>query len=184
MNEKYELNPRRKVFCEEWIIDFNGKQAAIRAGYSPKTANEQASRLLTDVNVQLYIKELMEKRQDRTNITQDMVVQEFAKIAFIDIRDFYCDITGELLQPSELPDHAAKAVSSFKMNIITTRPGKNGKPDIEESIAEYKLWNKEKSLEALGKHTGVFEKDNKQKQPINNFKMGFNDFYNKNDEDL
>lgn len=179
-----DLNERQMKFCEEWIIDFNATRAAIAVGYSPKTAAVQGCDNLNKPNIQKYLKELKAERESRTKITQDMVVQEFAKIAFIDIRDFYCDITGELLQPSELPDHAAKAVSSFKMNIITIRPGKNGKPDIEESIAEYKLWNKEKSLEALGKHTGVFEKDNKQKQPINNFKMGFNDFYNKNDEDL
>lgn len=57
-----ELTAKQKRFCEEYVIDFNGKQAAIRTGYSPKTANEQASRLLTNVNVKKYISELLESK--------------------------------------------------------------------------------------------------------------------------
>ena len=74
------LNEKQKQFCEEYIIDLNGTQAAIRAGYSKKTANEQASRLLAKVNVQTYLKHLIEKRNKRTNITQDDVVADIIKV--------------------------------------------------------------------------------------------------------
>lgn len=57
-----ELTAKQKRFCEEYSIDFNGKQAAIRAGYSLKTANEQASRLLTNVNVKKYLSEVLERK--------------------------------------------------------------------------------------------------------------------------
>ena len=75
-----ELEEKQKMFCKEYLVDFNGTQAAIRAGYSKKTANEQASRLLTKVNVQTYLKQLIEKRNKRTNITQDDVVADIIKV--------------------------------------------------------------------------------------------------------
>ena len=75
-----ELEEKQKMFCKEYLVDFNGTQAAIRAGYSKKTANEQASRLLTKVNVQKYLKQLIEKRNKRTNITQDDVIADIIKV--------------------------------------------------------------------------------------------------------
>ena len=75
-----ELEEKQKMFCKEYLVDFNGTQAAIRAGYSKKTANEQASRLLTKVNVQTYLKQLIEKRNERANITQDDVVADIIKV--------------------------------------------------------------------------------------------------------
>ena len=75
-----ELEEKQKMFCKEYLVDFNGTQAAIRARYSKKTANEQASRLLTKVNVQTYLKQLIEKRNERTNITQDDVVADIIKV--------------------------------------------------------------------------------------------------------
>ena len=75
-----ELEEKQKMFCKEYLVDFNGTQAAIRAGYSKKTANEQASRLLTKVNVQTYLKQLIEKRNERTKITQDEVIADIIKV--------------------------------------------------------------------------------------------------------
>ena len=75
-----ELEERQKIFCNEYLVDFNGTQAAIRAGYSKKTANEQASRLLAKVNVQTYLKQLIEKRNERTKITQDEVIADIIKV--------------------------------------------------------------------------------------------------------
>ena len=75
-----ELEEKQKMFCKEYLVDFNGTQAAIRAGYSKKTANEQASRLLAKVNVQTYLKQLIEKRNERTKITQDEVVADSIKV--------------------------------------------------------------------------------------------------------
>ena len=75
-----ELEEKQKMFCKEYLVDFNGTQAAIRAGYSKKTANEQASRLLAKVNVQTYLKKLIEKRNERTKITQDEVIADIIKV--------------------------------------------------------------------------------------------------------
>lgn len=74
------LNEKQKQFCEEFIIDFNATQAAIRAGYSKNTARNIASENLAKLNIQEYIKQLIEKRNERTKITQDEVVANIVEV--------------------------------------------------------------------------------------------------------
>ena len=69
------LTPKQEAFVREYLIDLNGTQAAIRAGYSAKTANEQASMLLAKLNIQQAVQEAMAARAERTNITADYVLQ-------------------------------------------------------------------------------------------------------------
>lgn len=76
-----KLSPKQKSFCGEYIIDKNGTQAAIRAGYSKKTAKEQATRLLTKVYVQRYLSSLISKQSKRTEITADFVLNSLRNIA-------------------------------------------------------------------------------------------------------
>lgn len=85
---KNSLTPKRKRFGNEFVIDLNGTQAAIRAGYSPKTANEQAARLLANASVQEYIKGLMKGLEEKTGITQEKVLKEIAAVAFADVTDY------------------------------------------------------------------------------------------------
>lgn len=80
------LTPKQRRFVDEYLIDLNATQAAIRAKYSKNTANEQGARLLANVSVQAAIAERMKAREKRTEITQDMVLRELAKIGFSDIR--------------------------------------------------------------------------------------------------
>ena len=69
-----ELNAKQQAFIEEYIVDFNGTQAAIRAGYSEHTANEQSSQLLAKLNIQEALAEALLARSDRVNITRDEVI--------------------------------------------------------------------------------------------------------------
>lgn len=82
-----DLNPKQEAFVREYLVDLNGKQAAIRAGYSPKTAEVQASRLLSHVKVQEAIAAGKQAIAERTGITLERVLEEYARIAFADIRD-------------------------------------------------------------------------------------------------
>jgi phage terminase small subunit len=75
------------MFVLEYLVDLNATQAAIKAGYSPKTANEQASRLMTRDDVQKAIQKGMNKRGQRTEITADMVLQRWWDIATADPND-------------------------------------------------------------------------------------------------
>ena len=150
-----QITQKQKQFCEEYIIDLNARQAAIRAGYSEKTAEVQASRLLTKAKVQEYISLLKGKRQERTEVTQDMVVMELAKIAFINADDFY-DNDGSIKSLNDLDSKTRGALKSYQVKTV-----KIG--DDYEEVAVHQSHDKIKALELLGKHLGIFEKDNNQK---------------------
>lgn len=75
------LTPKQARFVQEYLIDLNATQAAVRAGYSERTACEQGSRLLANVKVQAALQEAMQARQARTEVTQDYVIGKLVEIA-------------------------------------------------------------------------------------------------------
>ena len=79
MAEK-KMTPKQQRFCDEYLIDLNATQAAIRAGYSEKTAKEQGSRLLTNVNVKLYIENRMEEKEKSLIADQDEVLKYLTSV--------------------------------------------------------------------------------------------------------
>lgn len=141
------MTEKQKRFVDEYLIDLNATQAAIRAGYSPNTAEQAASRMLSFVKVQDAIEKALAERSRRTGISQDRVIQELAKIAFVNIRDVVND-DAEILINADEADLAA--VESLKVKIIPTKSGENG---IEREV---KLSSKLKALELLGKHLGMW----------------------------
>jgi phage terminase small subunit len=74
------MTPKQQRFVEEYLVDLNGTQAAIRAGYSPKTANEQAARLLANVSVQQAVAAGREARAERTKVTADWVLERLVEV--------------------------------------------------------------------------------------------------------
>ena len=76
-----KLTPKQKKFIEEYLIDLNGTQAAIRAGYSPRTARSTAAESLAKPNIHEALQKAMKKRSERTEVTVDLVVNELLKIA-------------------------------------------------------------------------------------------------------
>jgi phage terminase small subunit len=104
------VTPKQQRFVDEYLVDLNATQAAIRAGYSKRTAKVQGSRLLTIADIQASIQESMRGRETRTHITQDRVLQELARIAFFDIRKLYRP-DGGLKAMSELDDEAAAVLA-------------------------------------------------------------------------
>ena len=75
-----DLGPRQKRFVEEYLLDLNAKQAAIRAGYSPKTADVQGSRLLSHVKVQCAVSEAIDRRATKVGIDQEWVLSRLALV--------------------------------------------------------------------------------------------------------
>lgn len=153
------LSDKQELFCREYLLDLNATQACIRAGYSKKTACEQGSQHLSKLNIQARIQQLMKNRSDRTEITSDKVLNELAKIAFSNIQDF-TDNTNGVVNINGLEPNVTAAVSSIE--VMSSSVG-------EESsikISKLKLHDKLRALEQIGKHLGMFEKDNAQKQPI------------------
>jgi phage terminase small subunit len=75
-----ELTDKQKRFCREYVIDYNGKQAAVRAGYSEKTAQMQSSRLLSKDKVSNFIKELQNEHSEQLEITIEELTNFFRSI--------------------------------------------------------------------------------------------------------
>lgn len=139
------LNPRQSLFVQEYLIDLNATQAAIRAGYSKKRASELGYQLLQKPTVQEALREAMAKRERRTAITQDRVLAELAAIAFANGAD-YAHVTDpygavEFTPTAKLTDDQRRAIASIKQ-------GQTG--------TEVKTYDKLRALELLGKHMGLF----------------------------
>jgi len=151
-----KLTPKQMRFVDEWLIDFNGKQAAIRAGYSAKTAEATAARLLRNVKVQAEISRRQKDLQRRTEISQDRVVKELARIAFADATDYACveTLTYEnedgTVSPVQIvsPKDTDTLSDDQRAAIAGIKHGANG--------IEVKLHDKIKALELLGRHIGMF----------------------------
>lgn len=151
------LTPKQKRFCEEYVIDFNATQAAIRVGYSAKTANEQAARMLANVSISEYIAQLQLQMKERSGVDADDVVGELAVCAFANIQDFFDD-KNRFLGISKINRRSAGAIKSIK---ITEHKGKRGATKV---TTEFTLHDKPGTLQQLGKHLGIFKEDNSQKK--------------------
>lgn len=161
------LTDKQKRFCEEYLIDLNATQAAIRAGYSPKTAEQTASRLLRNVKVQEYIAKRQKELSRSTEITQERVIKELALIAFSNNAD-YAHVVEKKMQVEaggalvDVLDKDGKPVmyrtvepvlteeltEEQKRALAVIKKGRDG--------LEVKSCDKVRALELLGKHLGIF----------------------------
>lgn len=150
------MTDAQRRFCDEYLIDLNATRAYKVAYPNCKkddTARTNSSRLLTIANIQEYISEKQKEIEKRTKVTQDMVIKELAKIAFLDIRKLYTE-NGQLKNIADLDDNTAGAISSLE-----TLEEYDGYGDDREKIGDtqkVKLLDKTKALELLGRHLGIF----------------------------
>jgi phage terminase small subunit len=111
---KPKLTPKQEKFCQEYMIDLNATQAAIRAGYSKDTANRIASENLTKPDIQEFITILRLETSKRTEITIDAVLNEYRKLAMFDVRKLYND-DGSIKSVSDLDDDTAGAIIGIEV---------------------------------------------------------------------
>ena len=144
------LTPKQERFVEEYLVDLNATQAAVRAGYSAKTAEQQGHQLLKKTSVLEAIVEAMGERSARTQVTQDEVVRELVRIAFSDMRAFLDFGPGgvTLKEISELPEDAARCITEVSES--KTQHGSN---------VRFKLHSKMAALDALTKHLAQSDLD-------------------------
>ena len=150
----------QKRFCDEYLIDLNATRA-YKVAY-PKckkddTARANSSRLLAKANIQEYISEKIKEREKRTEITQDKVLKELAKIAFGDIRKLYTE-NGALRNIKDLEDDIAGAISGVET--FEEYEGRGVDREYIGDTKKVKMIDKTKALELIGKHLGMFKETN------------------------
>lgn len=142
-----KLTPKQQRFVDEYLIDLNATQAAIRAGYSPKTANRIAAENLSKPVIQAAIQQRQKKNETKLEISQERIIRELASIAFANGADFaeVVEVAGLELQTvkfkatKDLPAEKRAAIASIKS-------GSSG--------MEVKTYDKLKAMELLGKYLG------------------------------
>lgn len=144
-----KLTPKQQRFVDEYLVDLNATQAAIRAGYSKKTAKEQAARLLTKANTQAELQKRRKKIEKKLEISQESVVNELIAIIRANGADFAKVVgtkeTGahvEFVPTDSLPPEKLCAIASIKENA---------------QGMEVKTHDKLRAMELLGKFMGWFE---------------------------
>ena len=142
-----KLTDKQELFCKEYVIVLNATQAAIRAGYSEKTARQVGSLNMTKVDILDRIAELRKKTLER-------IAREYAKIGFSNISDCL-DENNNFKNIRDVANSGA--ISSITIDETTTPTGSKTKK------IKFGLWNKKDGLDGLSKHVGFYEQDNKQK---------------------
>ena len=162
-----DITPKQQRFCDEYLIDLNATQAAIRAGYSEKTAMEQGYQLLQKTSVQEYIQQRKSDRVERTEITQDMVLRELANIAFSNAADYakviekdaMTEVDGNMIPILDADGNQVKyrtvepiltdELTEEQQKVLAViKKGRDG--------FEVKPHDKVRALELLGKHLGMW----------------------------
>ncbi|WP_186157053.1 terminase small subunit [Burkholderia gladioli] len=149
-----QLTPKQQRFVEEYLLDLNGSAAARRAGYSERTANEQATRLLANVHVQAAVAVQIKSRTERNQVDADYVLQRMVEIDKMDVLDIMTDEMA--LKPvSEWPRVWRQYLSGFDLAEMF-----EGSGDARAAVGILKKikWpDKVKNLELLGRHFGMFK---------------------------
>lgn len=175
-----KMTERQQRFCDEYLIDLNATQAAIRAGYTAKYANTNAPKLLQNTAVAEYIAQRKADRVQRTEITQDMVLRELANIAFSNAADYAAVVErdAELTQENGTviklydadgnpvkyktvePVLTSELTEDQKRALAVIKRGRDG--------FEVKPYDKVRALELLGKHLGMWTEKVEVGGQINN----------------
>lgn len=156
----HELNARQGAFVREYGKDHNATQAAVRAGYSKKTARQAGSRLLTLSSIKSALRARGAAALAKMEVTEDMVLQELAAIAFSNIEDYveWDKDAGALVVKSsaEIPRHLAAAIQDIDEQVLISS-NKDGSRIYERTKRKVKLHSKLEALKLLAEYLGVTE---------------------------
>lgn len=147
------LTEKQKRFADEYLIDLNATRAykvAYPSCKKDEAASVNGSKLLRNTKVEEYVKKRMKEREQRTEITQDRVLKELARLGFFDVRKLYAD-NGQPVKITELDDDTAACITSVKVKELYDPEG-----EFVGYEKEYKLADKKGALELIGRHLGMF----------------------------
>lgn len=152
-----KLTAKQQVFVEEYLVDLNATQAAIRAGYSKKTAKDIGCQNLAKVYIQDAIQLAMDKRSKRTEITADNVLREIAKLGFSNMLDYIAIQDNGLARVdlSTITKDQAAAITELTITSRKEYDKETESSDLIETV-KFKVADKGVNLERLGKHLKLF----------------------------
>jgi len=148
------MTPQKERFFQEYLVDFNGQQAAIRAGYSAKSARCQSSRLLVDPEIQAALSAWRQYAADRAQVSAAEVIAELKALGFSNMKD-YVDEGNKPKDVSTMDRYLAAAVQEVSIEEKTYK----GVTTVTRKI---KLYDKLNALDKIARHLGFYEKDNLQ----------------------
>ena len=163
-NTQEDAEHRRKLFAEAYLTNGgNASQAAVSAGFSEKTAGAAGSRLLKHVAVSTLIQQRRKVVVEKMELTTERTLREIARLAYVDPRKFF-HADGRPKEITELDDDTAAALAGME---VTEEWAGTGKDRVQVGVTKkYKLADKNAALEKAMKHLGQYEKDNKQRSPL------------------
>lgn len=141
------LTPKQQRFVAEYLIDLNATQAAIRAGYSEKTAYSVASENLTKPEIAQAVAKARGRQLQQADLNAVRVLEELRRLSFSDLSELV-DANGALLPLAQMPAHVRSAIASVKLSKKNLTAGDG----VTEDVVEVKLWDKPRALEMLAKH--------------------------------
>jgi phage terminase small subunit len=147
-----KLTAKQSRFVDEYLVDLSATKAAIRSGYSEKTAGRTGHENLKKPEIAEAIQQRMEKRSERTQLTADEVVLQLARMGMSDIRKLFTP-DGRLKAVHDLDDDTAAAVQSIEV-VTKMIPGQEGEEPEVEYLHKIKMIDKIRPLELIGKHMG------------------------------
>ena len=153
-----KLTPKQQRFIDEYLIDLNATQAAIRAGYSKKTAQRIGSENLLKPVIQEAIQSALQKQQQRTEITADWTLREIHKLAKFNAKKLF-NSDGSLIPVQDLDDDTAACIGGIDVSQSFSGSGEDRRV---ETIKKVKIWDKGQALDKLAKHFGLYAEDNKR----------------------
>lgn len=143
------LTDKQKLFCEYYVENFNGADAARRAGYSKDTARQQADQTLSKIYIQQYIDHYRRELYARNRVTVDEIVTDLTARMRLDASDFY-DEDGKLKKLSEMSPAARKMIDSIEKEEITVK-------GVTTKKLKVKLSSRDAAIDKLMKHLGGYE---------------------------
>jgi phage terminase small subunit len=152
-SKKDGLNHKQAAFVQEYLIDRNGKQAAIRAGYAPKNAEITASKLLRLAKVDRVVTSELERMADKFKVSRERNVKELARMAYYNLQDFY-DEDGALIPIHELPRDVAACLTSLEVREVYGKDGMGKPGGATALLKKIKCADKKGAVEALNKMQG------------------------------
>jgi phage terminase small subunit len=147
------LTARQKLFALEYLKDLNASQAAIRAGYSPRTAEAAGSRLLRNVKVLAEIQAAMDKRREKLELTAEYTLRAITNIAHFDPRKLF-DEKGNMKDIPDLDADTARNISGF--DFVTLYDGEGDQKHAFGQLRKIRLRDSLKALELEGRHQKLF----------------------------